>query len=110
MLYFGSKLRALRQEKELTQQQLADRLGVTKATISAYETNAKYPSVEVLIALSIFFHVSADYLLGLSEQRQTEYVHLTDEQNQLINELIRQFLSLNQKNTQRNLDAKKNSG
>ena len=98
LLYFGSKLRALRQEKELTQQQLADRLGVTKATISAYETNAKYPSVEVLIALATFFDVSADYLLGLSEQRPAEHVHLTDEQNQLINDLIRQFLYLNQKN------------
>lgn len=97
MLYFGSKLRALRQEKELTQKQLADRLGITKATISAYETNAKYPSVEVLIALATFFDVSADYLLGLSEQRQREYVQLTDEQNQLINDLIRQFFYLNQK-------------
>ena len=54
MVYFGSKLRQLRQEKGYTQQQLADKLGITKGSVSAYETSAKYPSVDVLRKIARF--------------------------------------------------------
>ncbi|MGE4214102.1 MAG: helix-turn-helix domain-containing protein [Anaerotignaceae bacterium] len=95
MLYFGPKLRKLRKENELTQQQLADKLDVTKGTVSAYETNAKYPSVEVLIKIATVFSISADYLLGLSETSKFENSKLTDEQNLLITDLAKQFVHLN---------------
>lgn len=95
MLYFGTKLRKLRKENELTQQQLADKLDVTKGTVSAYETNAKYPSIEVLIKISNVFSISSDYLLGLSQTSAFENSKLTDEQNLLITELVKQFVHLN---------------
>lgn len=95
VLYFGTKLRKLRKENELTQQQLADKLNVTKGTVSAYETNAKYPSIEVLIKITNVFNISADYLLGLSETSKFENSKLTDEQNFLITELVKQFVHLN---------------
>lgn len=95
VLYFRIKLRKLRKEREMTQQQLADKLDVTKATVSAYETDAKYPSIEVLIKIAKTFEVSTDYLLGLSETNDFQNSQLTDEQNILIQEIERQFVYLN---------------
>lgn len=95
MLYFGIKLRKLRKEREMTQQQLADKLDVTKATVSAYETDEKYPSIEVLIKIAKTFEVSTDYLLGLSETNNFQNSQITDEQNILIQEIERQFVYLN---------------
>ena len=95
MLYFGLKLKQLRMNRKLTQQQLADKLGVTKATISAYETQAKHPSVEVLIQISRLFEVSSDYLLDLSDHPQINVSSLTDDQAMLIQSLIQQFNLLN---------------
>lgn len=99
MLYFGRKLRKLRKDNNLTQKQLADKLEITKATVSAYETNAKYPSIEVLIKISNIFNVSSDYLLGLSEKTEFQNSNLTDEQNIIIEEIIKQFIYLNNQNT-----------
>lgn len=60
---FGEKLQALRRAKGLSQEQLAEALGVTRQAISKWELNASLPDVEKLLALSEFFAVSTDYLL-----------------------------------------------
>ena len=95
MLYFGDKLKALRIEKGWTQQQLASRMELVNATISAYEQGAKYPSVEVLIKICETFNVSADYLLGLSDSVELKMSALTDEQMQIIMRLIAEFEQCN---------------
>jgi transcriptional regulator with XRE-family HTH domain len=95
MEYFGDRLKALRKEKGLTQQQLADKIELVKGSISAYEQNSKYPSLNVLIKLCTFFHVSADYLLGLSDDMQFKMSALTDEQTQLILQLITELEQYN---------------
>ncbi|MBQ2753629.1 MAG: helix-turn-helix transcriptional regulator [Firmicutes bacterium] len=97
VLYFGARLRKLRKESELTQQQLADKLDVTKASISAYETNAKYPSIEVLIKIANTFNVSADYLLGISQNVQFDNSMLTDEQSLIVSDIVNEFIHLNSK-------------
>ena len=67
MQSFGIKLKRLRDEKELTQKELGELLGLTRATISSYERCALYPSVEALISICQFFNVTADYMLGLAD-------------------------------------------
>ena len=52
MVDCSEKLRALRDARGLTQLQVANRIGVSKAMVSAYETASKAPSIEVLIRLS----------------------------------------------------------
>lgn len=98
MELFGIKLRNLRQGKGLTQEQLGDRLNLVKASVSGYEQDKTYPSVDVLIKLCQFFDVSADYLLGLSDKKEVEMSHLTDEQISILTSLISQFTRLNGKN------------
>ena len=95
MILFGKKLKQLRQEKELTQQELADRLSLTRATISSYEWSALYPSVEVLVEICRFFNVSADYMLGLVDVNLFDTRDLTIEQENIIRELLYEFQRCN---------------
>ncbi len=88
MQYFGERLRDLRHKKHMTQKQLADKLDLSKGTISAYEQGKKYPSIEVLIKLCNILQVSADYLLGLSDDMQLMRSNLTDEQMSTFRKLI----------------------
>ncbi|MBQ9840435.1 MAG: helix-turn-helix transcriptional regulator [Erysipelotrichaceae bacterium] len=60
---FGDYLYALRTEKGWTQQHLADLLGVTNKTVSKWERNEGYPSIDTLLSLSKLFNVSVDELL-----------------------------------------------
>jgi len=76
---FGNRLKELRKQKGLTQQQLADRIGVTKSVISFYELKERAPSPEVLIKLSYIFHVSTDYLLGVERNKTVDVSGLDDE-------------------------------
>lgn len=71
MVDFGATLKELRKEAGLTQQQLAERLWLSKATVSYYEQSLRYPSPEILVKLSRIFHVSTDYLLGIEGKKQT---------------------------------------
>lgn len=57
MTYFGSRLRCLRKQEELTQQQLADKLGIKKSTISMYENGKREPDFETLESIAEFFNV-----------------------------------------------------
>lgn len=64
MIEFGSRLKRLRMNHNMTQPMLAKRLQVTKSVISAYETGLRMPSYETLLMISKVFTVSTDYLLG----------------------------------------------
>ena len=85
MVNMGEKLRVLRIEKKLTQKQLADQVGLAISAISSYENGSRYPSYEVLVK---FFHISTDYLLGLSSNRSIDVSGLKEDEIQLISELI----------------------
>lgn len=61
---FGNILKELRLANNLTQKEIGDYLGVSRATVGGYETKGKQPDYETLIALSKYFKVTIDYLLG----------------------------------------------
>lgn len=86
MVDFGSTLKSLRLRSDLTQEQLAQKLCLTKSVISAYETGLRMPSYEVLIELSRLFKVSTDFLLGLERKQEIDLSGLTqDEIDALLN-------------------------
>ena len=64
MSAFGRTLRRLRKEDNLTQKQLADKLGLAFSTISMYERGDREPDFETLEAIADFFNVSMDTLYG----------------------------------------------
>ncbi len=89
MVDFGEKLKELRIKAGLTQKQLADKLWLSKATVSYYEQSLRYPSPEMLIKLSNVFHVSTDYLLGIEDKKQTlDVTDLADEDIQFLKNAI----------------------
>lgn len=64
---FNVRLKQLRQNHKLTQGELASILGLKPTAISNYESKRNEPSFDKLIALSKYFDVSCDYLLGISD-------------------------------------------
>lgn len=64
---FAKNLKLLRQEKNLGQVELAKQLKVSKGIISLWENGLREPNMSSLIALSKFFRVSIDYLVGLEQ-------------------------------------------
>ena len=64
MKKYSNRVRELRLAKSLSQEQLAEKIGLTKQAISQYERGERNPSMTVLDALCDFFNVSSDYLLG----------------------------------------------
>ncbi|MFO0321375.1 MAG: XRE family transcriptional regulator [Bacteroidota bacterium] len=58
-----SNLKYLRLQKGLSQEQLADNLGITRSRLGAYEENRNEPSIDLLITISDFFHVAVDALV-----------------------------------------------
>lgn len=88
MFDFGQKLRNLRIEAGMTQAELAQRLNITKAAISYYELHERCPSPEVLIKLASIFHVSTDYLLGISNRKMIDVSDLSEEEVHLLLSLI----------------------
>ena len=66
-LTLGEKIRLLREEKELNQTELGKAVNMTQRRVSYIENDTYEPSVEDIRALCLFFHVSADYLLGFPQ-------------------------------------------
>ena len=89
MIDFGKNLKKLRLQQDLSQAQLAERLGITKSIISAYENGSRMPSYEVLLTISRIFKVSTDYLLGIENKNTLDLSGLTDAQAKAIRDLVR---------------------
>ena len=60
------RLRDLREDKELSQQQVAEYLGMKQPQYSRYERGLRDVPTDVLIRLALFYHTSTDYILGLT--------------------------------------------
>ena len=89
MVDFGNTLKTLRLRETMTQAQLAQKLGVTKSVISAYETGLRLPSYDVLIHISKIYNVSTDYLLGVERKQNVDLSGLTQEEVEALLNLIK---------------------
>lgn len=67
MATMGERIKQLRKEIGMTQTALAETLGVTKGTVSTWETNSRVPSFETLVKMSDLFMRSFDYIMGRSD-------------------------------------------
>ena len=100
---FGLRLRELREKKRLSQQQLADWLGLTRSSISNYENNTQTPPADTLVRLADIYGVSVDYLLGVKNDRKRVLVikGLTPSQEKALEILAEEFREANSKSIQR---------
>ncbi|MBO6141067.1 MAG: helix-turn-helix transcriptional regulator [Ruminococcus sp.] len=95
MVDFGQTLKELRKRSGLTQQQLAERLWITKSMVSYYEQSLRAPSPDVLIKIAAIFHVSTDYLLGVEKGKSLDVSGLDDEDIKAVQQIVER---LKQKN------------
>lgn len=84
----GQKIKILRTNNKMTQNDLATRLNVTKSVISAYENSLRLPSYDILLKLSNLFSVSTDFLLGHTSNCSIDVSGLNDNEIEGINLLI----------------------
>ncbi|MNN53936.1 HTH-type transcriptional regulator Xre [compost metagenome] len=68
MMTCGDKIAALREKRGLTQEDLAAKIGISRASLSHYEKNRREPDYTTMTKLADFFHVSVDYLLGRTSE------------------------------------------
>ena len=98
MLFYGDRLAELREERKMSQKQLADYLKVTVPTISEYENNKICPSLERIIMIARYFDVSMDYLCGLTGEiisyKRENCVVLPRDNTEVMKQEILHFIEL----------------
>ncbi|WP_430622555.1 helix-turn-helix domain-containing protein [Adlercreutzia faecimuris] len=67
---FGKRLRQARMDAGLTQQALADLIGVSLRNYQNYEQGSRNPPLDTLASIAATLRVSADYLLGLTDHSE----------------------------------------
>lgn len=74
---FAENLKALRRQAGMSQEKLAEKLGVSRQAVTKWETNTGIPDIENLMAVSALFDISIDELLGneTTEKKQTDYLY-----------------------------------
>lgn len=77
----GNKIKRARLEKKLTQEQIAELLGVSRQTISNWENEKSYPDIISVIKMSECYDVSLDYLLKGEQKMNTYYEYLEESTN-----------------------------
>lgn len=87
----SENIKKLRHQKNLTQTQLAQRLGVALSTVASYENQDRMPSIPMLVKLSYEFNVTIEYLLGVNKNKTLDVSDLSDEQILALNSVIEQF-------------------
>ena len=89
MIYdFGLRLKELREERHLSQTEVAERLEVARATISGYECNTITPSVEQLKKLAVLYNASIDYIMGMDNRSALYLDDLTASQQQTVLDIV----------------------
>lgn len=71
MATFNERLRFLRKEKKLSQQELADQIGISKSSINMYERGEREPVFKTMEAITRYFNVDMNYLMGKSDLRNS---------------------------------------
>lgn len=66
---FNEQLKMLRREAGISQQEFANRIGISKSSVNMYERGEREPGFETLETIADYFHVDMDFLLGKSEHR-----------------------------------------
>lgn len=87
MSYFGSRLKYLRKQDNVTQQELATALKISKSTVSMYENGNREPDFETLEAIADFFNVPMDTFFP----NESKFTAPADELSAAEQELVRRY-------------------
>ena len=91
MFDFGLRIKELREQHKLSQEQLGRRIDRSKSVISSYENNIKIPPLDILTKIAVIFNVSLDYLVGIDKNEMISIDGLTEQQKILLQTLVFEF-------------------
>ncbi len=91
----GSRLKSLRMNEQLSQQQVANLIGVNKTAISYYETDERQPPLGTLVHLANIFGVTTDYILGREKERPLDMQGLSVEDKEILRYVIARMAEAN---------------
>lgn len=84
----AAKIKLLREQRGMTQTELAKRLGITRSSVNAWEMGISVPSTQYIVELARLFKVSTDYLLGVASSATVNVSGLTEKDIQLVCALV----------------------
>ena len=92
MIYnIADRIRYLRDKSGYTQTDLAKRLGISRSAVNSWEMSLSSPSIANIIEMTEVFHVSADYLLSLTDNLTVDISHLNINEQEVIFKLVACF-------------------
>lgn len=72
--YLGDKIIELLKEQQMTQKELAERIGLTETAISRYINGSREPKPDIIANMATALHTTADYLLGIENQHSLQRI------------------------------------
>lgn len=91
----SKNLKLLREQKKMSQADLAKKLGITRSSVNAWEQGISVPSTQYIIELSELFNVSTDFLLGVKSTSSISLENLTDEDTIVVHKIVEHLRSKN---------------
>lgn len=93
----AATIKALRANMGISQAELARRLGVTRASVNAWEMELSMPTAPYIVEMARLFHTSTDYILGLEQQEQVVLRNMNQEEKNLVYNLV-EYITKNKEN------------
>ena len=84
----AERIKSLREQKGITQAELAKLLNITRSSVNAWEQGISVPSTQFIVELAYIFKVSTDYLLGVDTTATVSVAGLNEKDIKVINALI----------------------
>ena len=84
----ADRIKALREQKGLTQTDLSNQLGITRSSVNAWEMGISVPSTQYIVELAHIFKVSTEYLLGVDASATISVAGLTENDVRLVHSII----------------------
>ena len=100
MYDFGSQLKAIRNQRGLTQKKLAEEIGKSVQAVSSYERNSQIPPIEVMISIADVLNVSLDYLVDRQSINTYSFCNLKPIHKEILDLLQDEFASPTRKSSQ----------
>lgn len=85
----ADKVKELREKNNMTQNEVARKLGITRSSVNAWEMGISVPSTMYIVELSRIFSVSADYILGLERKEMLDVSGLDDASLKILTDMVR---------------------
>ena len=91
MYDLGYRIKSIRTQRGMAQNELAKRINKSKSAVCGYKSEAQVPPLEVLVSIASVLNVSLDYLVGFEMEEPISLAKLTSNQKKIINLILEEF-------------------